>query len=552
MKKQISLLTMLVAFSLRIAVAQSNVENELEGVTIYDLKDRGGSSANIGIEKTVTDGNIPNGLNNKVSSLLVARGWKVFIADNANGSNSTVYEARNNQMVVNLPSSYDNKVSHINVQKLWGVNIYSDTNQTGTSQQLKEGIYSGNEIPNGLNNIIKSIKVYRGFMVTIGENDNGSGASRNYIARTQDLSVNIPIGSVSFIRVLPWRDVKKKGFAGATVDDNNVDVGSKVSASWFYNWGSNKYSQLNYEYVPLRDWNWDNTWVNNIRNIPSVTHLSLFNEPDNPNQPNPQTEVQAANQHVYALQTGLRIGSPACEENWKNWLCNYFDELSTNPNKRIDYLALHWYDWAGYGNNANASAQAIGDRLLNFLQRAHDETGLPIWITEFNANRNRSATVQKDFLNYVLPKLENLSYVERYSYFICPTNCDLVDANGNLTQVGQAYKNESSSLSIPEATWQTPVATVKCSSPSAIVGSNNRIETKTVALSEENSLSIYPNPVEDVLNIKGLSNDVKIHVYALTGQLLLEGYGKKIDVSNLKTGTYIISSDKNRFIFVKR
>ncbi len=543
---------MLAVFSFGITVAQSNVEDGLKGVAIYDLKDLGGSSASIGAETTETDGNISNGLNNKVSSLRIGRGWKVIIADNANGSNSTIYEARNNETVVNLPSTYDNKVSYINVQKLWGGSIYSGSNQTGTKHQLKEGIYSGDNIPGGLNNSFLSIKVHKGFMMTIAENDNGSGQSRNYIARTEDFNVNIPIGSPSFIRILPWRDVKKKGLAGKAINNDNVNVGNKVGASWYYNWGQNLQSQFNYEYVPLRDWNWDNTWVTNIRNIPFVTHLNLFNEPDNSNQDNPRTPAQAADQHIYPLQTGLRIGSPACEENWKDWMCEYFNKVNADNNKRIDYVNLHWYDWGGYSSGANSSAQAIGDRFLAYIDKAHDETGLPIWITEFNANPNRNETTQKDFLNYVLPKLESRSHVERYSYFLCPNNCQFLDSSGNLTAVGQAYKDASSSLSIPDAKWQTPISSVNCKNYSARGGSIKNKKIEAASLTEENSLSIYPNPVTDVLNIKGLSKEVKIHVYGLTGQLLLTGYGRKIDVSKLKTGTYIIKSDENSFIFSKK
>lgn len=540
------------------ASAQTSVENRLKGVTIYDGTNQSGAASTIGSEQTLKDGNIPNSLNNKVSSIRVARGWKVTLADNSNGSSPITYEARNNEKNVNLGTSYNNKVSYIKVQKLWGGSIYSGNNQTGTRHQLKEGIYSGSGIPGGLNDKILSIKVHKGFMMTIAQNSDGTDGSRNYIARTQDLNVNAPITSASFVRIVPWRDVKKKGLAGKAVNNDNINVANKVGAKWFYNWNTNLQSQLYAEYVPLRDWNWDDNWVTTIKNIPYVTHVNLFNEPDNSNQDNPRTEKQAADQHKYPLKTGLRIGSPACEENWEDWMCEYFDEVKKDNNKRIDYVNLHWYDWAGYTSGANSSAQAIGDRFLAYIDNAHDETGLPIWITEFNANPNRNATTQKDFLNYVLPKLESRSHVERYAYFICSNNCQFLDANGNLTDVGKAYKNASTSNSIPEATWKTPIASVKCISGNARYVDENEVSDSDIVLSmdsdelENLAISIAPNPVADQLIIKGVSEDAIIRVYGLNGQLMKSGYGSTMNVSDLNSGTYIMNVQGLSLRFLKQ
>lgn len=59
----------------------------------------------------------------------------------------------------------------------------------------------------------------------------------------------------------------------------------------------------------------------------------------------------------------------------------------------------------------------IGDRLLGYLRFAHTRLNKPIWLTEFNANPYRPPEVQLAFLKYVLPKLENTPYLERYNFF---------------------------------------------------------------------------------------------------------------------------------------
>jgi hypothetical protein len=88
--------------------------------------------------------------------------------------------------------------------------------------------------------------------------------------------------------------------------------------------------------------------------------------------------------------------------------------------------------------------------------------GLPIWITEFNANPARSQAINAGFLALALPYLESLEYIERYCWFPYNTGTHFyttLDAGATtLSQVGTIYKNinnttpTDSTPSIPEAT----------------------------------------------------------------------------------------------------
>ena len=60
---------------------------------------------------------------------------------------------------------------------------------------------------------------------------------------------------------------------------------------------------------------------------------------------------------------------------------------------------------------------------------------------------------------------------------------------------------------------------------------------------------IFPNPVIETINLPGYY-DAK--VYSITGQLLLETYTNKIDVSALKPGIYVLNYGDNSCKFVKR
>ena len=102
-------------------------------------------------------------------------------------------------------------------------------------------------------------------------------------------------------------------------------------------------------------------------------------------------------------------------------------------------------------NSPNANPQNIFNRFKNYLQNVYDLYGLPIWITEFNANPNRATWVNKGFMELALPYLESLDYVERYAWF--QPNSGVADyyENDNYTAVGEFYKNQISMPAIPNA-----------------------------------------------------------------------------------------------------
>ena len=57
-----------------------------------------------------------------------------------------------------------------------------------------------------------------------------------------------------------------------------------------------------------------------------------------------------------------------------------------------------------------------------------------------------------------------------------------------------------------------------------------------------NNISVYPNPVKDILNFKTEHNISKVEVYDIAGRILSSNSvsENKIDLSELKTGNYIL------------
>jgi hypothetical protein len=122
---------------------------------------------------------------------------------------------------------------------------------------------------------------------------------------------------------------------------------------------------------------------------------------------------------------------------------------------RVDVIGVHWYDW---GSNPEANphhgATVIFNRFKTYLENVHDLYNMPIWITEFNANPNRSNATNLAFMQLALPFLETLDYVERYAWFQPNSGvADYYDTDGNYTNVGTYYRDLVSSASMSENTY---------------------------------------------------------------------------------------------------
>lgn len=337
--------------------------------------------------------------------------------------------------------------------------IYDQTNLQGNSTNLSlDTVHSGAMIGNNLDNEAESFLLKKGHMVTFAVTEDGTGQSKNYIASETDLIINeLPSylqNDISFIRVIPWNWVSKKGIGGDVTGLDN---------DWFYRWNNNGEPTLDVEYAPM---SWGANGANDQSDIElykskyKATHVMAFNESDNCNDQSGQfnnlcdTDV-AVGFYENLMKTGLRLVSPSCRENAPfGWLKEFHDKAN-EQNIRIDVIGVHWYDWASNPENSpNANPQDVFNRFVTYLEDVHNLYGLPIWITEFNANPNRTTAVNYAFMQLALPYLETLDYIERYAWFEPFSGTgDYFDATGtNLTNVGSFYKNQNSTPAIPEAT----------------------------------------------------------------------------------------------------
>ncbi|MCV9389304.1 T9SS type A sorting domain-containing protein [Reichenbachiella ulvae] len=62
---------------------------------------------------------------------------------------------------------------------------------------------------------------------------------------------------------------------------------------------------------------------------------------------------------------------------------------------------------------------------------------------------------------------------------------------------------------------------------------------------------LYPNPTTQLINYDEAESDTNYQVWTTSGQLILKGQGKKVDVQHLKSGIYLFRTQGQVFRFVK-
>ncbi len=428
--------------------------------------------------------------------------------------------------------------------------VYKEINKGGTSANLKvDVIHSGSNIPNELDNAISSFVLQRGFMAVMADNNNGTGISKVFIASEKDLVVNELPGNlkdkVSFIRVVPWNWVSKKGIGGSKQGMNET---------WFYQWGNSGTSSIYKEYAPMA---WGKGGADDDNDISlykakyKATHVMAFNESDNCDDQSGKwgdlckTDVAVAT-YENLMKTGIRLVSPSCRENAPFGWLKEFHEKATAKNIRIDVIGVHWYDWGSDPKNSpNATPLQVFNRFKNYLQRVYDLYKLPIWITEFNANPNRTTAANKGFMELALPYLDQLDYVERYAWF--EPNSDVADyynTDGSYTPVGIFYRDHQSTPSVPQDFLL---------SPSNLDGKTTGLFSPKVE-SQKNVLhKVIPNPSFNKIKISNIDNGALLEFFSLQGLRVFETvYNDNVDISSLNNGIYFIRADDSIVKFIKQ
>ena len=245
----------------------------------------------------------------------------------------------------------------------------------------------------------------------------------------------------------------KKGvaFGVSSIDSWEYRL-TTLNAKWHYSW--NWELQDNYpddvEFVPMI-WGVNSTGSAIITNIQSlvtsgdITHLLGFNEPDLASQAN-MTVDQAVELWSRLEDTDAILGSPVTAAPLNSWMIDFMTR-ALDENLQVDFVAVHWY---GPPNAAN---------FINKINEVFDQYQKPIWITEFAVRDPDATTIENnqyspeqvlEFMEAVLPELEEMEFVHRYAWFSTSTSNQnyaktatsvLIDDDNQITPLGEFYAN---------------------------------------------------------------------------------------------------------------
>jgi len=331
------------------------------------------------------------------------------------------------------------------------------TGQNFTGDSAKYSLFTLNSALGIFNNKIRSFKLKRGYMVTLANSADGTGYSRVFIADNEDLLVPVLSDEqdqlISFIRVLDWEWVTKKGWCGYDPTDLSL-----VNPTWRYDWSAGGTTTSTVEYVPIKQ-NMGWPGYDEITNKTYVSHVLGFNEPDHTEQANVTVDAAIAD-WPNMLKTGLRVGAPATTN--FGWLYDFMDKAKAK-NYRVDFVAVHAY-WGG------KSPQ----NWYNDLKYIHDRTGRPIWITEWNNGANwtseggwpnntrpllltsGNAAKQLADIKAILQVLDTASFIERYSIYNWVEDARAMVIGGVITPAGQYYADNKSVMAFNKANEVIP------------------------------------------------------------------------------------------------
>lgn len=232
----------------------------------------------------------------------------------------------------------------------------------------------------------------------------------------------------------------KRGFADVGAWYGSLQA---VNAGWYYGWRPDKPSgvgNFDAEFLPMiwGGFQANQFEINRILGYGDVEWVLGFNEPERPDQAN--MSVGDAINAWRTLSNGfsgtnVKLVSPGVADTGgpdggQAWLANFINQANAESLK-VDAVAFHWY---GVSNPNDPIGAA--NSFLSRVDSYHSSYGLPVWITEFGIIDWGNAYTDEEmraanaaFVDYVVPRLDNRSYVEGYAFYQWTGDTTLIEGN---------------------------------------------------------------------------------------------------------------------------
>ena len=204
----------------------------------------------------------------------------------------------------------------------------------------------------------------------------------------------------------------------------NKDMAQNIEApdwgvSWYYDWNMEELKYTSFQelqFVPMM-WTSSPTDEKTISRFHKFgyKYVLAFNEPDHKEQSNLEVETAVEGMKAFMNQN-LMVGAPAtalCPPWSKNWFQPFMEKMEAEG-MDVDFIPIHHY-WNWFDEEG-------AEAFLDLVKESYEMYKKPIWITEFAISGDPGKTSEQrqkviDYMKMVLPKLDEMEYVERYAWF---------------------------------------------------------------------------------------------------------------------------------------
>lgn len=213
-------------------------------------------------------------------------------------------------------------------------------------------------------------------------------------------------------------------------------------------------------------------------------------------------------------------------------------DYATNPSFAYQYATTEQFK--------NQILVSTGKNLNEFFNDWIYGEGYPIYDIKWNQN----ATNQN--LNFLVSQTQSHPSV---SFFEMPLPITVTGVNGETANLVLNNNTNNQNFSEP---INFQVASVEFNKNYDVLERNSTVTFQS-ALSTESvnkeSISIFPNPVKNELQFKGISKISDYEIYFADGKIIKKGKynpSQSIDVSKLSSGIYFIKINGNNYKFIKK
>ena len=212
--------------------------------------------------------------------------------------------------------------------------------------------------------------------------------------------------------------VNKKGLCVNKDMAQNIEA-PEWGVSWYYDWNMEELKYTSFQdlqFVPMM-WTSSPTDEKTISRFHKFgyKYVLAFNEPDHKEQSNLTVEEAVEGMRAFMNQN-LLVGAPAtalCPPWSKNWFQPFMERMEYEG-MDVDFIPIHHY-WNWFDEEG-------AEAFLELVKSSYEMYKKPIWITEFAISGNPGKTKEQrqkviDYMKIVLPRLDQMEYVERYAWF---------------------------------------------------------------------------------------------------------------------------------------